>query len=644
MPTNHAGQNNRSLLTVVFVATLVVLVSGCAGSTSPPAPTVVKNESYELSGGSSFSATVNDGVLANDSGNDLVLSLLTAPMQAEANGFELGEAGEFSYLANVTEITQDSFSYSVTGADGVTLIGTTGLTIYPAPKTVAEAYSISPGEALDVGHAEGVLSNDTLYKQPYVLEVLTEPTKAESFVLNEDGSFEYKSRASGSGVDSFTYRVTDALGASAEQEVQITLYNEALAGADDSFSVQGGELLERSGQAGIFANDEGALFASAELVKLPEKAIDFELREDGGLVYRTVETSGTDSFSYLVKSADQQQGPFTVTLNIEAPAGDPTQWDSCSAFDMNSTSTVTGQLAAPGITDATFELVTEPRLGMLSSFDTSGSFIYERTEDARGQDSFSYKIYDASGAYVGDATQELIGTPFRIMPVGDSITAGVQYYNGTSDTPGSDQRQGYRKYLKDQLESDGYPVDFVGSKSDGWAIPGFTDTEHNGNPGVNSLYVAEGNRDGGGMAQWITETPADAVLLHIGTNDVHYSYDSNRILNNVNTTLDAIKSAGEVRGEPVAVMHAKLIPRTDDPTRAQRIDLLNPLYVDLVSERKNQGDRIFLVDQNTAFGGTGDPHGYLGADHLHPQLSGYEVMATEWATRLIETGVLKKCP
>ena len=47
--------------------------------------------------------------------------------------------------------------------------------------------------------------------------------------------------------------------------------------------------------------------------------------------------------------------------------------------------------------------------------------------------------------------------PIKIMPVGNSITAGEHY-----GFPALEERTGYRKDLYEMLIDDGYTVDFVG--------------------------------------------------------------------------------------------------------------------------------------------------------------------------------------
>ena len=52
--------------------------------------------------------------------------------------------------------------------------------------------------------------------------------------------------------------------------------------------------------------------------------------------------------------------------------------------------------------------------------------------------------------------------PIKIMPVGNSITAGEHYR-----FPALEERTGYRKALYEMLINSGYNIDFVGSQNHG---------------------------------------------------------------------------------------------------------------------------------------------------------------------------------
>lgn len=90
------------------------------------------------------------------------------------------------------------------------------------------------------------------------------------------------------------------------------------------------------------------------------------------------------------------------------------------------------------------------------------------------------------------------GGAIRIMPLGDSITLGV---NG-----------GYRNGLWTRLLTAGKTIDFVGSQLDQYAVT--PDKDHEGHPGFSIGNIAA-STDG-----WLQSATPAYVLLMIGTNDV----------------------------------------------------------------------------------------------------------------------------
>jgi hypothetical protein len=69
----------------------------------------------------------------------------------------------------------------------------------------------------------------------------------------------------------------------------------------------------------------------------------------------------------------------------------------------------------------------------------------------------------------------------RIMPLGASFTQGIDQ----SVLPVN--QAGYRKLLRDQLRYWGYPVNMIGSKSNG----DFRDRQHEGHPGLEIDGIAQ---------------------------------------------------------------------------------------------------------------------------------------------------------
>ena len=96
---------------------------------------------------------------------------------------------------------------------------------------------------------------------------------------------------------------------------------------------------------------------------------------------------------------------------------------------------------------------------------------------------------------------------YRVLPLGDSITAGI----------GSTSGNGYRRLLYNSLTSGNYAITMVGAHNAGDPV-----NANEGNPGwtirmVDSSIIEQNN-------EIATYTP-DAVIIMLGTNDIEYSND-----------------------------------------------------------------------------------------------------------------------
>src|SRR5689334_447850 len=108
----------------------------------------------------------------------------------------------------------------------------------------------------------------------------------------------------------------------------------------------------------------------------------------------------------------------------------------------------------------------------------------------------------------------------RVMPLGDSITDGIQ-------TPG-----GYRIGLWQRMAAGGFRVDFVGTQFNGPASLG--DHDHEGHPGWRIDQI-DAN-----IVGWLRATTPHTVLLHIGTNDVLQNFNLSTAPNRLSTLIDHI--------------------------------------------------------------------------------------------------------
>ncbi|WP_415407783.1 PKD domain-containing protein [Sulfurovum sp. CS9] len=221
------------------------------------------------------------------------------------------------------------------------------------------------------------------------------------------------------------------------------------------------------------------------------------------------------------------------------------------------------------------------------------------------------------------------GETVRIMPLGDSITYG----NSVLNPPDTATSVSYRLHLWEALNNENYAVDFVGSKTGGTDFPPF-DPDNEGHPGDTAAGIAAD------VYQYLTDNPADVILLHIGTNVLRTSPDD------VSDALDEIKRYETDTATHVSVILARIINRwvewTDEngDTRSTEQDKTNTTTFNenleiMVRDRIANGDDIVVVDMENDTGiiyDATDMH-----DDLHPIDSGYEKMASLWYSVLTST-------
>ena len=208
-----------------------------------------------------------------------------------------------------------------------------------------------------------------------------------------------------------------------------------------------------------------------------------------------------------------------------------------------------------------------------------------------------------------------VSAEIRIMPLGGSITKG-SHSGVVPDT--DDYYISYRKDLLDLLTADSYEVNFVGSQSSGSAV--FADHQHQGIPGIRDDEVAVQVFD------WLVATPADIVLIHVGTNQLNSSPAD------VEDILDKIHSFDQ----DLWVLLARIINRSCLPgdnaclnNEATTTTFNN--NVAAMAQAHVHASKIKIVDMENGAGIDYDrePSGDMW-DMLHPFETGYAKMADLW--------------
>ena len=223
--------------------------------------------------------------------------------------------------------------------------------------------------------------------------------------------------------------------------------------------------------------------------------------------------------------------------------------------------------------------------------------------------------------------------PLKIMPLGDSITAGY----------GSDATGGYRLPLQQKLAAAGIAYQFVGTQATHNPTPAPAQPNHEGHDGWTMSQI-----DGivKGVGSVVTQYNPDVIFLMIGTNDlIPNSLDGTAISVVYKGLLDdifAAKPSVTVLVSPVIYNRVADPIRTDDfniggrifggPNGQTVIGYSSGGLDSLVASYASAGKHITFVSDMRTTMGVSDL-----SDGIHPTAAGYNKMAGVWASAIPAT-------
>lgn len=213
-------------------------------------------------------------------------------------------------------------------------------------------------------------------------------------------------------------------------------------------------------------------------------------------------------------------------------------------------------------------------------------------------------------------------TVYKVMPLGDSITAG--WCAGSSEH----QFGGYRIYLADALERNGYSdqIDFVGK----WNTGEGYDMDNNGTNGATiAKDYSWANSIQTDVNNGILETyQPDVVMLQIGTNDINNqsSKDSQLDILTINERLETLVDSIFEHMKPDRAVFLASIPYMKGKSSVHNtdVDTYNAFIQSLVTKKSAEGKHIFFVDINKTIADD------QFDDDLHPNQAGYQSMGLLW--------------
>jgi lysophospholipase L1-like esterase len=213
--------------------------------------------------------------------------------------------------------------------------------------------------------------------------------------------------------------------------------------------------------------------------------------------------------------------------------------------------------------------------------------------------------------------------PVKIMPLGDSITSGVNPIDTTA-------KNGYRKHLYQLLADSGYNIDFVGSLTSG--TPQDFDRDNEGHPGMYSFRNSDSSLSmRNNLQKYLSENHPDIILLHIGTNDIGSIIEPK---SNDSLAVDVVKLLDIINNfnSNITTVLARIINRTNNKDLQDSTIQFNIKLQSKADSLIALGRKIAVVNMESAVSYPDD----ISSDEVHPNDKGYRKMADFWFSKIRE--------
>lgn len=308
------------------------------------------------------------------------------------------------------------------------------------PNGVPDSYMVLEDGTLTVNVLNGVLANDVdLDGNSLTVSRLVSDVSSGRLILNPDGSFTYTPNANFSGVDQFTYEVTDRYGEVGPVTVtlNVTPQPDAPVAVADQYSVNEDGVLTVDAAAGVLQNDSDV--DGNPLTAVLTDDVDngtLTLNANGSFTYTPDgDFSGTDSFSYQVNDGTGLTSNIvTVQLTVNAVPDAPVAVADQYSVDEDGVLTVSA-LAGLLVNDRDADgnplsaVLTDDVDNGTLTLNPDGSFTYTPIADYNGTDSFSYRVTDGTGL-----SSDVVTVQLTVNPVADVPLALPDQYRLDEDT------------------------------------------------------------------------------------------------------------------------------------------------------------------------------------------------------------------
>ncbi|SNS60686.1 VCBS repeat-containing protein, partial [Ekhidna lutea] len=350
------------------------------------------------------------------------------------------------YVSTEGDLTVGSSTVSILTVDAkgdTTQQDVTVVILNDTPDAQNDSYTVDEGATLSVNDADGSGGNPAVYgvivndsdiaNAGLTVTKLTDPANHNgTFVLDSDGTFVYTHDGSETTTDSFTYRLSDGMGETADATVTFTInpQNDAPVAVADTYTFDEGSTNNVNAAIGVLNNDsdpDGDAITAILVGDVSNGTLT--LNVDGSFDYTHDGTETTsDSFTYKVNDGTVDGNTVEVTLNINGVNDAPVAVADSYTFDKgssNSVNVVSGVLTNDSDADGdalSAILVTDVSNGTLA-LNSDGSFDYTHDNTSTTSDAFTYKVNDGTtDGNTVSVTLTIVETNPNLVTVADSYT------------------------------------------------------------------------------------------------------------------------------------------------------------------------------------------------------------------------------
>ncbi len=370
-----------------------------------------------------FQTPITLSPLSNDTdpdGDDLTLVAITQPVHGNA---VLNGDGQVTYTPDAGFSGADGFSYTIEDGRGGSASAQVAITVMPPlnspPVAVNDSASVAFNGSVDID----VLANDSDPDgDPLTLVSVTQGNVGTVSVLgNGMVRYSWDVPGQGTGMDQFTYTISDGRGGTATAIVFVTLVapaNTAPVAVNDSASAA----YNTSVQIDVLANDSDPDGDPLEVISVTQGTYgSVTILANGNVSYfwMVMVTPGvTDQFTYTISDGNGGTATATVFVTLVAPANNPPVAANDSASVALGDSVDIDVLANDSDPDSDPLTVISVTPGVYGSTtilpNGSVRYSWNLPLPGGGTDQFTYTVGDGNG---GTATATVFVTQLNRPPV-----------------------------------------------------------------------------------------------------------------------------------------------------------------------------------------------------------------------------------